>query len=228
MKILVFSDIYEWIGYEELVDKVQPDVVVLAGDLTCDGGVSFLRIPRQLETRRKKHVDRFYHFLRHAGHRSKVIVIKGNHDEEFEGDYVPERINRISGCDEISGKTIEIEGLLFLGLGFNDTYYLRILKPIISKFTGKVDVVVMHGFRIRLVSSMKPRIIIRGGFSFGKYLVHNIPSVFNNVGIYTIVELEKGKISGTLQYRLGSSEKVKTQPSVLSKRYEWLKPYSQI
>lgn len=214
MKILVLSDNIEWIGYEELIDKVLPDLVVLAGDLTCDAGV------------RTQHLDKFYYFLRHAGNKSKVVVIKGNHDWKFWGDYVPEKIDQIPGCREISGKIIEIGGLLFLGLGYNDTYYLRILKPIISRFREKVDVVIMHGPRIRLVSSIKPRIIIRGGYALGKYLVHDIPSVFNNSGIYTIVELEKEKISEILQYRLGSGEKVTTQlPAQLSNRYEWLKPY---
>jgi hypothetical protein len=33
MKILVFSDIYAWSGYEKVVDRIKPDVLVLAGDL---------------------------------------------------------------------------------------------------------------------------------------------------------------------------------------------------
>jgi len=190
MKILILSDIYEWKGYKELLDRIQPDAVVLAGDLTSDGGVSFKvkRIDKCVVTRRKEHVDKFYQFLRYAGNKSKVLVIKGNHDEEFEEAYTPEKINQISGCTEISGKTFDIEGLRFLGLGFRDTYYLKVLKPIIQGFKEKVDVVIMHGVRIRLVSQLRPTIIIRGGYGLGKFLVHNIPSVWNNSSTYTIVE----------------------------------------
>jgi hypothetical protein len=35
MKILAFSDVAKWKGYEELVDRIQPDIVALAGDLTA-------------------------------------------------------------------------------------------------------------------------------------------------------------------------------------------------
>lgn len=170
-------------------------------------------------------MDKFYHFLRHAGNKSKIVVIKGNHDGEFEGDFVPEKISQIPGCKEISGKTIKIGRLLFLGLGFNETYYLRKLKPIIAEFTEKVDVVIMHGIRIQLISSLKPRLIIRGGYAFGKYYIHNIPSVFNNVGLYSIIDLEGKRVPKIRQFLLGSGEKIETELPVLQKRYDWIKPY---
>jgi predicted phosphodiesterase len=225
MKILVFSDIYEWVGYERVFDEVQPEVVVLAGDLTCDGGVSFLSPPQQLNARRKEHVDKFYHFLWHVGNKSKVIVIKGNHDGEFKGDFVPEKIGQINRCREISGKTIKVDGLLFLGLGYDETYYLSKLKPIIAEFTEKVDVVIMHGIRIQLISSLKPRLIIRGGYALGKYLIHNVPSVFNNTGFYSIIKLERKRVTEIRQYLLSSGKKVETGLSVLQRRYDWIKPY---
>jgi len=71
------------------------------------------------------HVESFYKFLRRSGVFSKVLVVKGNHDEDFEGDYSPEKINGIPGCFEISGKTIEVGGRLFLGLGFREARRLR-------------------------------------------------------------------------------------------------------
>jgi predicted phosphodiesterase len=148
MKILVFSDVENWVGYEEQVDKIQPNVVVLAGDLTSDGLASFWHdsIGRKLSLPpQRMHVNKFYHFLRHVGKKSEVMVVKGDHDEDFEGSYVPEKINRIHGCAEISGKTIEEKGIRFLGLGFNDTYYVRRLKPIIQEFKEKIEVVIMHG-----------------------------------------------------------------------------------
>jgi Icc-related predicted phosphoesterase len=316
MKILVISDVVKWEGYEKIVDENQPDVVILAGDLTSDGFASFwskreelieqlpdyqeekkklekelskrlseirqeyknpttvtftyknirrtvhwfLSPPSQneiikvekevlldglkekykpriekkfLELRKKTHVDLFYKFLEYAGKKSKVLVVKGDHDDDFEGDYIVEKINRIYGCKEISGKLVKIDGLHFLGLGFDETHYLRILKPLIEEFKGKVDVVITHceQNKMPLVSLLKPRIIIRGHFGFGKYLVNDIPAVFTMGVKYTIIEFEKEKLPKIIQYLTDTKilEKVSCKPwfSQVSEyeKYPWLKPY---
>src|SRR6266853_298405 len=54
-----------------------------------------------LVNRKRMHVDKFYAFLHHAGKVSKVLVTKGDHDAD---DYDSRRINKIPGCQEISGK----------------------------------------------------------------------------------------------------------------------------
>jgi Icc-related predicted phosphoesterase len=41
MKLLAFSDVVKWEGYEELADRIQPDIIALAGDLTSDGFTAF-------------------------------------------------------------------------------------------------------------------------------------------------------------------------------------------
>ncbi len=41
MRILAFSDVRKWHGYERLVDRCRPEVVALAGDLISDGGAAF-------------------------------------------------------------------------------------------------------------------------------------------------------------------------------------------
>jgi len=41
VRILAFSDVWIWKGYERLVDQWKPHVVALAGDLTSDGGAHF-------------------------------------------------------------------------------------------------------------------------------------------------------------------------------------------
>ena len=302
MKILAFSDVARWEGYEGILDKTRPDITVLAGDLTSDGFASFWHeafgeIPEfqrekkqvlekygvvetskdhydiskarssrewnvEIETLRSKyrdterfheirkgiHVDRFYQFLEYAGKISKVLVVKGDHDEDFEGDYVVDRIHKISGCREISGRTTEVKGLRFLGLGFGESHYLRNLRPIIEEFEGKVDVVIAHceQKRVPTIGSLRPRIMIRGHFGSGKYLVNNIPSVFTQGVKYTTVELENERIPRILQYRVvpdimailkGSRpshkleimEKGSCRPlfSKVSEfeRYRWLKPY---
>jgi len=236
LRILAFSDVEEWKGYEKLVDRIKPDLITLAGDVTSDGFASFWK---SLEIRKGKrtHVDKFYKFLRYAGEKSQVLVVKGDHDADFDGDYIPEKINEIYGCQEISGKLIDVNGLRFLGLGFNETHYLRALKVIIEEFKEEPDVVVTHceQKRMPLVSSLKPRIIIRGHFGSGKYLVNDIPAVFTQDVFYTVVELENKSISKILQYTIGFDEKVKVleqgscRPWLSNvseyEKYEWLKPY---
>jgi hypothetical protein len=272
MKILAFSDIIKWDGYEKLVDKIQPDIIVLAGDLTSDGfayfqwydefektpafqkkaykpiifreeiksGIvytfqsreNYLKSKDFLNFRKKIHVDRFYQFLNYAGKKSKVLVIRGDHDNDFDGDYIPEKINKIHECKEIIGKVIKIGNLRFLGLGYNETYYLRILKPIIAEYKGKVDIVIMHGLRAPLISSLKPGLIIRGGIGPGKYLINDVPSVFTGGAKYTVIEFEMGKLPKILQYNIGLNDEPKLvkgswpySTKVSFKKYEWLKPY---
>jgi len=69
--------------------------------------------------RRKLHTNRFYSFLKFAGQRCSVLVVKGDHDDDYAGDHQPGRISRISGCQEICGKAVIVDGLSFLELGFD-------------------------------------------------------------------------------------------------------------
>lgn len=130
--------------------------------------------------KQRGHVDKFYRFLKYAGKKCKVLVVHGNHDlEEY---YFPEKIDSIPGCKEISGKTVTVDGIRFLGLGYAETHCLRLLKPIINRLKGQIDVVLFHGENLRLISSLEPKLIIRGGYVSGKYSVNGIPSVWNSPG----------------------------------------------
>lgn len=211
MKLLAFSDVLEWKGYEKLVGRLQPDIVVLAGDLVSDGLASFWgdgfakfwgneaekrRKERNIQRRKKIHVEKFYRFLRYAGARSEVLVVEGDHDSQFEGDYAPGRINRIGGCNEISGKALQTRGLRFLGLGFGQTRYLKTLRPQIGEYKQQVDIVVTHceQNRMPLLSALQPKLIIRGHFGSGRYLVNGVPSVFTAEAQYTVVELDRKSV----------------------------------
>jgi len=44
---------------------------------------------------REIHVEKFYAFLEYAGRRAVVLVVKGDHDDDFPGAYDVCRINRI-------------------------------------------------------------------------------------------------------------------------------------
>jgi Icc-related predicted phosphoesterase len=72
MKVLAFSDVIKWECYEEIVDKIQPDIIALAGDLTSDGFANFWRYrnSENFLNIRKTHVNKFYRFLRYAGKKS--------------------------------------------------------------------------------------------------------------------------------------------------------------
>src|SRR6202162_3322635 len=139
MRILAFSDVHRWEGYEDLVNEHRPDMIVLAGDLTSDGNAAFWsealqhipefakrksellrrygQVEREkgfyvsvaaperlcnhfshdlgeledryrktkdfLEARKRIHVDKFYSFLRHAGKMTRVLLTKGDHDDDF-------------------------------------------------------------------------------------------------------------------------------------------------
>jgi len=296
MRILVISDIVRWKGFEEIFDKIKPDVVILPGDLTSDGFAAFWsetvqQIPKFqsekatlmkkmgiiineygiancskkhnleewivaidsledkykhsqdfLDMRKKIHVDKFYDFLRYAGKKSKVLVIRGDHDEDFKDDYIVEKINKIPGCKEISGKLVEIDGLSFLGLGYNDTYYLTVFKPIIEKFKDRIDIVATHckQNRVPMLSQLNPKLIIRGHHGSGHYLINNIPAIFTQGVKYTVIEMNKKGMPKIVQYVLDSNDKLVVLKEGTCKPwgsdpaisqfdiYDWLKPYPEV
>ena len=231
MIILALSDVTEWKGYEKIVDSIQPNILTLAGDLTSDGFASFWRYKNDKNFLRIKevHVNNFYQFLRYAGRKSEVLVIKGDHDEDFEGDYVPEKINKIIGCKEISGKTADINGIRFLGLGFKEAHRFKEPKSTTEWSKRNIDIVVMHGENIRFVSLLKPKIIVKGGLFTGTYLVNDIPSVFTGSLGFTVIELKNKAVSKISEYAFDlKSQQItskKFPPIPALKKYGWIKPY---
>jgi len=77
----------QWDGYEFLFDDTQPDLVALVGDLTDDGF-------RGQSITTREHVDQFYQLLKYASKKSKVLVIRGNHDKDE--NYLPDRSIELS------------------------------------------------------------------------------------------------------------------------------------
>jgi hypothetical protein len=138
---------------------------------------------------------------------------------------------------EISGKCVVVDDLSFLGLGYDETHYISTLNSFVEKFKGKVDVVVTHceQNKLPIISLLKPRLIIRGHFGSGKYMVNGIPSVFTMGVKYTIVELKNRELPKITQYitdldnNIKILEKGSCRPwfSKVSEYeiYPWLKPY---
>ncbi|MHA1665616.1 MAG: metallophosphoesterase family protein [Candidatus Njordarchaeales archaeon] len=235
MKILAFSDVIRWAGFKEIVNREKPNVVCLAGDLVSDGFA-------ELNVRKEEHVKSFYEFLQYCSERSRVLVVKGNHDEDFEGDYSPGRINEISGCFEISGKTINLNNFLFLGLGFKEARRLRrgsrYLQSLIEKIAGKVDIIIMHGENIRYTSLLNPKIIIKGGLRAGKCIINNIPAVFTGPNVYAVIEIDDREILNVEHFTIGriglngkkpmsvrDIEKISVGIPLPYKNKEWVAPF---
>jgi hypothetical protein len=87
------------------------------------------------EALKNTHVTKFYEFLRYAGSKTEaVLVVKGDHDEDFSGDYHCDRINEIPRCHEISGTILTVRHFVFLGLGFQHAGYRRPLRRVIAEF----------------------------------------------------------------------------------------------
>ena len=291
MRILAFSDVRRWEGYEDLVDEYKPDIVALAGDLTSDGVAAFWSEALQLvpefakrksellrryglverekhyyaqvapperfcdrffhhlseledryqktkaflEARKKIHVDKFYAFLRYAGKVSKVLVTKGDHDDDFAGDYDSSRINRIAGCREISGKAYISNRCMFLGLGFDQAGYRSPLRALIADFKDRVGIVIAHAPQrnVRLIAEMGPKLLVRGHFGSGQYLVDGIPTVFTAGLNHTVIEIVRTGLPRIRQFGSTSfsdhtiRELKRDSSSVryLRREYRWLRPF---
>jgi hypothetical protein len=133
------------------------------------------------EALKNTHVKEFYEFLRYAARKTEaVLVVKGDHDEDFCGDYDCDRINGIPQCHEISGMIFSVRHLVFLGLGFQHAGYRKPLRRFVADFKDKVDIVVAHAPQknVRLITELRPRLLIRGHFGTGRYLIDGIPTVF--------------------------------------------------
>ena len=143
-----------------------------------------------LQSRKRIHVDRFYAFLRYAGKASKVLVTKGDHDDDFAEDYDCARINSIRGCREISGKTYAVDRWVFLGLGFEQAGFRRSLRTLSANFKDRVGIVIAHAphGNVRLIAEMNPKVLVRGHFGGGQYLVDGIPTVFTAGVNHTLIE----------------------------------------
>jgi hypothetical protein len=185
----------------------------MPGDLTSDGGAEFwgpdleeygpdgrIIVTKDLVQRHNAHVRKFYNVLEETGKTSDVFVVKGDHDDDFEGSYDAERINSIKGCHEISGKLLDFAGLTILGLGYYETHYLRTLRHQIQGIKKRVDIILTHAEQRRLLcmSEVSPKIIARGHFGFGVSQIDDVLVVCGRFpNSYSVVEVENGSIKSS-------------------------------
>jgi len=146
---------------------------------------------------RRAHVKELYDALELASKKSKqVLVIKGNHDDEFSGAYNLRKIEHIKNCSEISGKLFSFKGIRFLGLSYKNCHYLTELRSLLG--TSKPHIIISHPEKNRWkdIAEYGPDLVIHGHHSFGFHKVGGVN--FLGTGCfpsYSIVKIdEKSKL----------------------------------
>lgn len=191
---------------------------------------------RALSTLVRQHVGRFYNFLKYAGKKSKVLVVRGNHDNDYSPGYEPRRIREL-GCTEISGKTVKIDGFVFLGLGVDEARYLRKLKPIVQGVLEKrdrVNIVAMHypKNRLRMLAALAPQLAVVGGAGPGEYLVSRIRTILSDSDGY-LIELSRrmtpkvSRVGLSRRSRMARKWFWHIHEEALIKSSNWLRPYPE-
>jgi len=229
LKIVAISDTrFQNQDYQRMIDKLEPNIVVLAGD--CDE--EFFSSSND-----------FYDFLHYTGKKSKVLVIKGNHDDPKWGGsksrYSIKKINSIKGCTEISGKSVNVDGLKFLGIDYESCRINANLLPLLEKHGNHVDIIISHGeiSKIRRFANLKPLIVINGHTMGGVYSVDEVPIIMsNNIGL-ALIEIKQNKVETIEEYQIiyklesernGKSLRyfhvgvISDKPKANKKNYEWL------
>lgn len=184
------------------------------------------------------HVEPFYLFLAHAGKKAKVLVTKGDHDDDIPENYQTDRINQTPGCQEVSGRLVTLDGVAFLGLGFDHGAKISQVRLLGREFANRADVVVCHPPQKmvpRIVDELKPKLLVRGHFGNGAYLVNGTPAVFTQNAHHTLIEYTVGKIPAIEQFAFAKDGKATLvlngkcvpamSPASQWDMYPWLKPY---
>ena len=178
----------------------------------------------------------FYNFIKYAGKNSVVLIIKGDHDKY--PSYNSSKISRIVGCHEISGKISKVGKTSFLGVSFDCCKNETTLKKYLAN-KKHVDIVVAHSPQqiVPLLSTNKPRLIIRGHFGQGCFFVNHIPSAFTDNDGFTLIKYVKNRKPiivpfyflehaerkvCAIEYLWGCSPSI--YPNTEYKLYKWLKP----
>lgn len=218
MKILAYSDVFSWVGFKEIIRNTDPDILVLNGDLVGDGWRTIFgaNIDNKLEYQ-LNHFKKFYEILRYASTIcKKVLVIKGNHDNEF---YNSKFIESIPNCIELSGKGIVIEGLSFFGFGYKDSYNVRELKSFLKTIDANILITHTKSKRLPILASIEPKLIIQGHSRKYGTLIENVSVIYtdNQINLITINSDKKNNISrisnkviGRVPYNIDGKEILET------------------
>lgn len=189
------------------------------------------------KARWRLHVSKFYEFLKNAGKQASVLVVKGDHDNDFANDYRADEISCIPGCSEITGQCLTLSGMRFFGLGWDQTHYLRQMRKYLADYADQVEVVIAHSEQsaMPLLGALRPNLLIRGHFGSGKYLVNGAPSVFTADAHHTVIDLIPSSLPKITQYQTDRGKNFRTlhkgscRPWFTTEsefdRYPWLAKY---
>jgi hypothetical protein len=198
MKILFISEILDWSYFEQILTEEKPDVLLIDaswslprfyGSFVNEGLHRLLFHARNSEKEQefiiKVSIVRFYSALQYAGRNSKVFVVGGHGWPEetlfpkcaypfFKlTTYDSSKIDFIRNCREISGKTLNVDGLKLLGLGCQEFGYLDKLNPILKDAQANPPDIVIADMclergkreprREMICRLLKPKLFISGG-----------------------------------------------------------------
>lgn len=149
-KILAISDI-DWKHYKsllQLLDNVEPDLLIISGDI-CQFGLP------------KDSGDKLWNKL--VKQNIMTLIVKGNWDD---GLQIKKNIHPCgySSIRDISDQYFRYNGLTFLGIPYNSFEPLRNARDLVSKYSGKVDVIIAHPSTARRIWTfdLNPKIVIMG------------------------------------------------------------------
>lgn len=179
-----------YLFYRNIIDETNPDLVLLGGDITGDGGrhgfhFSLLSLLQYLES---KKITTFF--------------IRGNHDVPKSFNYIIKESKKLKYVKYIgSGQIATFNGLSILGLDFQDTENKTKLKGYLSQDIT-TNIVLSHCQLARRpwLFDFRTEFIITGHYQNhlceidGKAFIshgNDIPEDFN----YNIIEYNRGKYS---------------------------------
>jgi len=141
--------------YLSIIIKEKAEIVVFAGDVTGDGscGHGFHRAFMMLLSMLEK-------LKIHS------CFISGNHDEQIYYEQVVTFAKGLEYCQEISNRSVVINGMKMLGVPYETTYSKSKIKNLLSTYTEEYDLVVAHSQlkrRIRLFD-LNTKMIVTGHY----------------------------------------------------------------
>lgn len=200
MKILSFSDIL-WSQYQQLVNivtAVNPDLVILAGDIAGNGFSLFSRAPNRLKW--------FLNFLEQR--RTETFTVKGNWDRDAYDRLF--RRPHYKFVIDISGKYVRYKGLTFLGIPYSFFESLKSVKRIRQEFQQPADVIIAHPPTKRRIwiFDLRPKLVFLGhdDLRLCKVLNSLLISTNSSPANFAILTFTKNHIDASYrQYRPANS-----------------------
>ncbi len=150
------------------------------------------------------HVRGFYDFLSEASKLAPVLSVRGDHDSERLGYHV-DRIESTSNVHEITGSAVEAGGLRVAGLGFPFNKPITRLKEMAADTGTGMDILACHWEHKhlpRIEEILQPRLIIKGHFGGGLYLLNGTPVVFTEKRHHVVLEVDAEGTCKVDQYQL--------------------------